>query len=102
MQIAENLLAVRASIPPNAALVAVSKTQPVSALMEAYRAGQRDFGENKIQEMVEKHAQMPHDVRWHMIGHVQTNKVRLMAGFVHLVHGVDSEKLLAEIDRQAR
>ncbi|MEN0081621.1 YggS family pyridoxal phosphate-dependent enzyme, partial [Flavobacterium lindanitolerans] len=79
----------------------VSKTKPVSDLMEAYEAGQRVFGENKIQEMAEKFEQMPKDIEWHMIGHVQTNKVKFMASFVSLVHGVDSLRLLEEINKQA-
>lgn len=82
-------------------MVAVSKTKPVSDIMEAYQAGHRIFGENKIQEMTEKSEQMPKDIQWHMIGHVQTNKVKFMAPFVALVHGVDSLKLLQEIDKQA-
>lgn len=88
-------------MPEHVTLVAVSKTKPISDLMEAYHAGQRVFGENKIQEMVEKHAQMPHDVEWHMIGHVQSNKVKYMADFVSLIHGVDNLKLLKEINKQA-
>ncbi len=100
-QIVRNIENLRASLPEDVTLVAVSKTQPTEAILEAYNAGQRDFGENKIQEMLAKQAELPKDIRWHMIGHVQTNKVKLMAGFVHLVHGVDSERLLAEIDRQA-
>lgn len=102
MSIENNLLSIKASIPDKVKLVAVSKTKPVSDLMEAYRAGQRIFGENKIQEMTEKFEQMPNDIEWHMIGHVQTNKVKLMAPFVSLVHGVDSLKLLEEIDKQAK
>ena len=80
-------------------LVAVSKTKPNEAIQEAYEAGQRDFGENKIQEMVEKHQSLPKDVRWHMIGHVQTNKIKYMAPFVHMVHGVDRKKVLVELKR---
>ena len=83
-------------------LVAVSKTKPVSDLMEAYNAGQRIFGENKIQEMTDKWEQMPKDIEWHMIGHVQTNKVKFMAEYVSLIHGVDSLKLLQEINKQAK
>jgi pyridoxal phosphate enzyme (YggS family) len=83
-------------------LVAVSKTKPVADLMEAYNAGQRIFGENKIQEMTEKWEQMPKDIEWHMIGHVQTNKVKFMAEYVSLIHGVDSMKLLQEINKQAK
>jgi len=101
MSIKNNLLEIKASLPENVTLVAVSKTKPVSDLMEAYEAGQRIFGENKIQEMAEKFEQMPKDIEWHMIGHVQTNKVKFMAPFVSLVHGVDSLKLLEEINKQA-
>ncbi len=82
-------------------MVAISKTKPVSDLLEAYNSGQRDFGENKIQEMVQKWEQLPKDIQWHMVGHVQTNKVKMMAPFVHLIHGVDSVKLLQEINKQA-
>lgn len=101
MPIAENLLKIKESLPEQVTLVAVSKTKPVSDLMQAYNAGQRIFGENKIQEMVDKWAQMPKDIDWHMIGHVQTNKVKYMAPFVSLIHGVDSLKLLVEINKQA-
>ena len=83
-------------------LVAVSKTKPVETLMEAYEAGARDFGENKVQEMVDKHEQMPRDIRWHMIGHLQRNKVKYIVPFVHLIHSVDSPRLLKEIEKQAR
>lgn len=102
MSIKENLLEIKSELPENVTLVAVSKTKPVSELMEAYAAGQRIFGENKIQEMADKFEQMPKDIEWHMIGHVQTNKVKIMASFVSLVHGVDSLKLLEEIDKQAQ
>jgi hypothetical protein len=101
MSIATNLLSIKNDLPENVTLVAVSKTKPVSDLMEAYDAGQRIFGENKIQEMADKWEQMPKDIQWHMIGHVQTNKVKFMAPFVSLVHGVDSFKLLKEINKQA-
>lgn len=93
---------VRAQIPEQVTLIAVSKTKPVSDLQAAYDAGQRHFGENKVQEMVEKAAQLPADIHWHLIGHLQTNKVKYMAAFVHLIHGVDSLKLLQEIDKQAK
>ncbi|MBX2827628.1 MAG: YggS family pyridoxal phosphate-dependent enzyme [Flavobacteriaceae bacterium] len=99
--IAENLERIITSIPEEVTLVAVSKTKPIATLMEAYDAGQRVFGENKIQEMVVKHEEMPQDVEWHMIGHVQTNKVKYMASFVSLIHAVDSIKLLKEINKQA-
>ncbi len=102
MGIATNLQSIISSLPQNVTLVAVSKTKPVSDLMEAYHAGQRIFGENKIQEMAEKWEQMPKDIQWHMIGHVQTNKVKFMAPFVSLIHGVDSLKLLQEINKQAK
>ncbi|MEO0331896.1 MAG: YggS family pyridoxal phosphate-dependent enzyme, partial [Bacteroidota bacterium] len=82
-------------------LIAVSKTKPVSTLMDAYEAGIRDFGENKVQEMVEKYEQMPKDIRWHMIGHLQRNKVKYIAPFVHLIHSVDSIRLMEEVNKQA-
>ena len=102
MSIESNLLSIKATLPEQVTLVAVSKTKPISHLMQAYEAGQRIFGENKIQEMVEKWEAMPKDIQWHMIGHVQTNKVKFMAPFVSLIHGVDSLKLLQEIDKQAK
>lgn len=101
MSIEQNLLTIKATLPEQVTLVAVSKTKPISDLMEAYEAGQRIFGENKIQEMAEKWEAMPKDIQWHMIGHVQTNKVKFMAPFVSLIHGVDSLKLLEEINKQA-
>jgi pyridoxal phosphate enzyme (YggS family) len=101
MSIKEYLLQIKSQLPNNVTLVAVSKTKPVSDLMLAYEAGQRIFGENKIQEMTEKWEQMPKDIQWHMIGHVQTNKVKYMAEYVSLIHGVDSLKLLQEINKQA-
>jgi pyridoxal phosphate enzyme (YggS family) len=100
--IQEQLQQVQAEIPANVTLIAVSKTKPLADLQAAYDAGQRHFGENKVQEMVEKAQQLPTDIHWHLIGHLQTNKVKYMAGFVHLIHGVDSLKLLQEIDKQAR
>lgn len=102
MSIAQNLHTIKSSLPEQVTLVAVSKTKPVTDLMQAYEAGQRVFGENKIQEMTDKWEQMPKDIQWHMIGHVQTNKVKYMAQFVSLVHGVESLKLLQEIDKQAK
>jgi pyridoxal phosphate enzyme (YggS family) len=101
MSIKDNLLHIKSQLPEKVTLVAVSKTKPVSDLMEAYNVGQRIFGENKIQEMTEKWEQMPKDIQWHMIGHVQTNKVKYMAEYVSLIHGVDSLKLLQEINKQA-
>ncbi|MGF1556421.1 YggS family pyridoxal phosphate-dependent enzyme [Paucihalobacter sp.] len=102
MTITNNLKTIVSKIPEHVTLVAVSKTKPISDLMEAYNAGQRVFGENKIQEMAEKFEAMPKDIEWHMIGHVQTNKVKYMAPFVSLIHSVDSIKLLKEIDKQAK
>lgn len=101
MSISKNLNTIKTTLPEHVTLVAVSKTKPVSDLMEAYNAGQRIFGENKVQEMVEKHEVMPKDIIWHMIGHVQRNKVKYMASFVSLIHGVDNFKLLVEINKQA-
>lgn len=102
MTIASNLATIKSALPQNVTLVAVSKTKPVADLWEAYQAGQRIFGENKIQEMLEKWEQLPKDIQWHMIGHVQSNKVKFMAPFVHLIHGVDGLKLLEEINKQAK
>jgi pyridoxal phosphate enzyme (YggS family) len=102
MTIASNLATIKSALPQNVTLVAVSKTKPVADLWEAYQAGQRIFGENKIQEMLEKWEQLPKDIQWHMIWHVQSNKVKFMAPFVHLIHGVDGLKLLEEINKQAK
>ncbi len=102
MSIRENLINIQATLPSNVTLVAVSKTKPISDLMQTYEAGQRVFGENKIQEMTEKWEQMPKDIEWHMIGHIQSNKVKYMAPYVSLIHGVDSLKLLEEINKQAQ
>lgn len=101
MIVSENLKKLNKELPNNVTLIAVSKTKPVSDLMEAYNAGQRTFGENKIQEMEAKWQEMPKDVEWHMIGHVQRNKVKYMAPFVSLIHAVDSLKLLKEINKEA-
>jgi len=101
MDIAENLKRIKNSLPSGVHLVAVSKTKSESEIMEAYEAGQRIFGENKIQEMVAKWENLPKDIQWHMIGHVQRNKVKYMAGFVSLVQGVDSLRLLREINKRA-
>jgi pyridoxal phosphate enzyme (YggS family) len=99
--ISEKLVEIQKTIPAHVCLVAVSKTKPVSDLFEAYQAGQRHFGENKVQEMTEKWEFLPKDIQWHLIGHLQTNKVKYIAPFVHLIHSVDSLKLLAEINKQA-
>ena len=100
--IKENLQEIKASIPSDVTLVAVSKTKPNADILEAYNAGQRIFGENKIQEMVGKYDALPKDIEWHMIGHLQSNKVKYMAHFVNLIHGVDSFKTLKEINKQAK
>lgn len=99
--IAENLHKVLSTIQPGIRLVAVSKFHPVSALQEAYDAGQRVFGESHVQELVEKQQLLPKDIEWHFIGHLQTNKVKYMASFISLIHAVDTMKLLKEIDKQA-
>ncbi|MCO4820532.1 MAG: YggS family pyridoxal phosphate-dependent enzyme [Flavobacteriaceae bacterium] len=101
MNISENLKTIKSQIPQDVTLVAVSKTKPISAIQEAYNVGQRIFGENKVQEMVEKQEKLPEDIKWHMIGHLQRNKVKYMASFVDLIHGVDNFKLLKEINKQA-
>ena len=101
MSIQSNLIHIKNTLPQEVTLIAVSKTKPVSDLKQAYEIGQRHFGENKIQEMTEKYELLPKDIFWHMIGHVQTNKVKYMAPFVYLIHGVDSFKLLEEINKQA-
>lgn len=102
MSVKENLLKIKATLPDEVKLIAVSKTKPYSAIEEGYNAGQRIFGENKVQEMVQKWEALPKDIKWHMIGHVQRNKVKYMAEFVDLIHGVDSLRLLKEIDKQAK
>ena len=101
MSITQKLNTIKENLPEQVTLVAVSKTKPIAHIQEAYDAGQRIFGENKIQEMTQKWEAMPKDIKWHMIGHVQRNKVKYMAEFVSLIHGVDSFKLLKEINKQA-
>ncbi|PKP12924.1 MAG: YggS family pyridoxal phosphate-dependent enzyme [Bacteroidetes bacterium HGW-Bacteroidetes-3] len=101
MSIKNNLNIITNTIPENVKLIVVSKTQPVTSILEAYEAGQRAFGENKIQEMAEKFDILPKDIEWDMIGHLQSNKVKYMAHFVNLIHGVDSFKTLQEINKQA-
>ena len=100
--IKDNLTQIKSELPENVTLVAVSKTKPITDLQEAYDSGQRIFGENKIQEMVAKYDALPKDIEWHMIGHLQRNKVKYMAHFVSLIHGVDSFKTLVEINKQAK
>lgn len=102
MSIQHQIHALHKALPADAQLVAVSKFHPVEALREAYDAGQRIFGESRVQELVEKQQVMPQDIEWHFIGHLQQNKVKYIAPFVSLIHGVDSEKLLIEIDKQGR
>lgn len=102
MEIQKNIQEIIKSIPANVTLVAVSKTKPISDLQEAYDGGQRVFGENKIQEMAEKFEALPKDIQWHMIGHLQSNKVKYMAHFVNLIHGIDKLKTLKEINKQAK
>ena len=98
--IKEQLENITHSLSPYTTLIAVSKTHPIDRIMEAYNAGQRVFGENKVQELVEKYEALPKDIQWHMIGHLQRNKVKYIAPFVHLIHGVDSVNLLQEINKQ--
>jgi len=100
--IKDNLSALIQSIPSTVTLVAVSKTKPVASLLEAHQAGQRDFGENKVQELVDKASVLPQNIRWHMIGHLQRNKVKYIAPFVSLIQSVDSFRLLNEIDKQGK
>ena len=100
--IKDNLSALIQSIPSTVTLVAVSKTKPVASLLEAHQAGQRDFGENKVQELVDKASVLPQNIRWHMIGHLKRNKVKYIAPFVSLIHSVDSFRLLNEIDKQGK
>ena len=102
MGVEKNLEELKGKIPSHVTLVAVSKTYPASTVMEAYNAGQRVFGENKVQELCEKKEQMPDDIEWHLIGHLQSNKVKYIAPFVSMIHSVDSLKLLQEINKQAQ
>lgn len=102
MSIKDNLNSIKDSLPPHVTLVAVTKTKPLANIQEAYDAGHRIFGENKVQEMTEKWEAMPKDIEWHMVGHLQRNKVKYMAPFVSLVHGVDSLRLLKEINKRAK
>ena len=102
MSIKDNLENINLKIPSEVSLVAVSKTKPISDILEAYDYGQRVFGENKIQELVEKHNKLPKDIEWHMIGHIQRNKVKYMAPFVSLIHSADSYRLIKEINKQGK
>jgi len=100
MSITENLKRIKSSLPAGVKLVAVSKTKPNEAILEAYNSGQRVFGENKVQEMLLKYESLPRDIEWHLIGHLQTNKVKYIAHFVSMIHSVDSLKLLSTINRE--
>ena len=97
--IKERLQAIRTTLPEGVCLLAISKYYPVEAIMEAYNAGQRDFGENKAQDLVAKHQALPNDIRWHFTGHLQSNKIKYIAPFVHLIHSIDSLQLLKEINK---
>lgn len=102
MSVQENLHKIKSELPAHVTLIAVSKTKPNELIKEAYSTGHRDFGENYVQELADKHAQLPDDIRWHFIGHLQSNKVKYIAPFVYLIHGVDSLKLLEEINKQGK
>lgn len=102
MSVKDNINNIREQVPANCKLIAVSKTHGVETIREAYEAGQRVFGENKVQELTPKHEALPKDIEWHMIGHMQSNKVKYIAPFIHLIHSVDSFSLLREIDKHAR
>src|SRR6202008_3915242 len=102
MSVKENLQRIKSSLPQHVCLVAVSKTHPVELILEAYHSGQRIFGENKVQELLPKYEQLPKDIEWHIIGHLQSNKVKYIAPFISLIHSVDSLELLKEINRQAQ
>lgn len=102
MFVKENLIKIKNNLPANVKLIAVSKKQPHAVIKEAYNFGHLDFGENYVQELVDKQLILPKDIRWHFIGHLQSNKVKYIAPFVHLIHGVDSVSLLLEINKQAK
>jgi pyridoxal phosphate enzyme (YggS family) len=102
MTVSANLDSIKKQLPDHCKLIAVTKTHPVEVIKEAYEAGHQMFGENKVQEMADKYQLLPHDIEWHLIGHLQTNKVKYMAAFVAMIHGVDSLKLLVEINKQAQ
>src|SRR6056297_300581 len=102
MDLRQNLYNITKSLPEEVVLVAVSKTKPSEMVMELFNAGHLDFGENKVQELIEKQQKLPGAIRWHMIGHLQTNKVKYIAPFVYLVHGVDSFKLLRVLNKEGK
>src|ERR1039457_2962411 len=101
MSIAENIQKIKSEIPPHVKLVIVTKTHPTEKIFEAYNSGNKIFGENRVQELVSKYEQLPKDIEWHLIGHLQTNKVKMIAPFVSLIHSVDGLKLLKEINKCA-
>lgn len=101
VDIRSQIATIRQTLPPSVTLVAVSKFQPIEAIEEAYNAGERDFGESHVQELTAKYEALPKDIRWHFIGHLQTNKVKYITPFIHLIHSVDSLKLLAVINKEA-
>ena len=98
----ENLEQIKSNIPKHVTLVAVSKTKPIESIQELYNAGQRVFGENRVQELVEKHEELPKDIKWHLIGHLQRNKVKYIAPFIEMIHSIDSERLLDEVNIQSK
>ena len=100
--IANRIIEFKKSLPKDVQLIAVSKTKPIELIEDALKSGHLDYGENKVQEMVDKHEKLPKDINWHMIGHLQRNKVKYIAPFVHLIHGVDSERLMNEINKQGK
>ncbi len=101
MSVKQNLEQIKNSLPPHVTLVAVSKTKPDELIMEAYNVGQKDFGENYVQELIDKQQRLPKDINWHFIGHLQSNKAKYIAPFVYLIHGIDSLKLLKEVNKEA-
>ena len=101
MSVKDNLHKIKSSIPSSVTLIAVTKTHPISKIMEAYNSDHKIFGENKVQDLSEKYNALPKDIQWHMIGHLQTNKVKFIAPFIHLIHSIDSYKLLNEINKEA-
>jgi pyridoxal phosphate enzyme (YggS family) len=102
MSVTQQLLTLKNTLPESVTLIAVSKTKPKALILEAYETGHRDFGENKVQELTSKFEQLPKDIKWHMIGHLQRNKVKYIGPFVHIIHSVDSKRLLDEIQKQAK
>jgi pyridoxal phosphate enzyme (YggS family) len=102
MSVGSELLHIKTSLPTGVTLIAVSKTKPQELITEAYQTGHRDFGENYVQELCDKYEQLPKDIRWHFIGHLQSNKVKYIAPFVYMIHGIDSFKLLKEVNKEAK